>query len=377
MVDQGFREKIYVTNYNVSEEVEQVELWNTEVCFHRKEGQKCTNKPKPNKPESDENSSVRIHLENNHQDYNIIPRDYILHLKKAPSKGLKKDELKERLKGAEIERDSGDDDGDNFGDDGSYNSGSNFGDDTTNSLPGLGAMPSSTNDFGANDNESEISSDDFGDGTTNSDDATAKKERAIKHIRNDLKGLIDRNLVEDVSPGENIQDTNRWFQNIDIHALLEHYTNNILLVKSNRNGGKFDTFIEMNVSYENIKEVLQTKMNNSPHIIVLNHGNAHWQLLISRNLLTNEQLEGQNLRPDFESPWYNTLKKMGMNQLEMYFVLQNDADGNCGPHILFQILQILQILQQSDESVYLTNDGFGVLLEDTNFESEPEFDAGF
>ena len=66
-----------------------VKLWNTEVCFHRKEGQTCTHH-KPNiiqniaSETSDE--GVHIDVQNNHRDYNIIPRDYILHLKSAPSK---------------------------------------------------------------------------------------------------------------------------------------------------------------------------------------------------------------------------------------------------------------------------------------------------
>ena len=114
----------------------------------------------------------------------------------------------------------------------------------------------------------------------------------------------------------------------------------------------------MNVTYGNIKTVLKVKMNDFPHIILLNHGNAHWQLLISRNLLTEDQLKGQNLIPDFKSPWYETLNNMKMSELGLYYVLQNDTDGNCGPHILLQILQILQILPYK---VNLTKAGSEVL----------------
>ena len=49
------------------------------------------------------------------------------------------------------------------------------------------------------------------------------------------------------------------------------------------------------------------------------------------------------MRPDFESHWYKTLNDMEINELGLYYVLQNNADGNCGPHIVLQILQILQI----------------------------------
>ena len=66
-------------NYNEIQNEQYVDLWTHEVCFHRKEGMTCTNVT------TESSSEVIVSVNNGHEDHHMIPVDYILNLKSAPS----------------------------------------------------------------------------------------------------------------------------------------------------------------------------------------------------------------------------------------------------------------------------------------------------
>ena len=66
-------------DYNEIQNEQYVDLWTHEVCFHRKEGMTCTNGA------TESSSEVIVSVNNGHEDHQMIPVDYILNLKSAPS----------------------------------------------------------------------------------------------------------------------------------------------------------------------------------------------------------------------------------------------------------------------------------------------------
>jgi len=173
-----------------------------------------------------------------------------------------------------------------------------------------------------------------------------KKKEALNVIRSDLKKLIVNRTLEDEEPDKDVLDKKRWFYLSDIVGLISHYGTTILDKRSTESDDNKDyaSFIEFNVTHKNIIDVMKSKVDDNPHILIVNHKEIHWQLLVHKDLLPKKKMELEGLKEeDLKSPYYQSLKKIPqfLWYFSSYKLLKNDADGNCGPHVVLQIIQIL------------------------------------
>ena len=255
-----------------------------------------------------------------------------------------------------------------------------------------------------NKTEVERSSEDDGNGTevqssdavegdvfsTETRDKKFKKTEAFLAIRSDLNLLIFTKEIDNEDSSKDVLNRERWFSTTDIYALLHYYAGKILDQGKSRESDDnedYASFIEAQVNHENILEVLETKRRDKPHILIVNHGEAHWQLLIQEDLLSKEQMESEGLEEDSTSVYYNMLTSIGnfLFYYPSYRLLKNDADGNCGPHVLLQIIQILSLHEEfrtflTPEATFVYNIYHGNISEEqrgSNLQMEQDFDAGF
>ena len=169
--------------------------------------------------------------------------------------------------------------------------------------------------------------------------------------------MIDDGKVDDEDPAKNVLTKARWFSTVDIYALLNLYACEIMEEgKSRESDGNYANFIEAQVHYDNIVEVIKTKAEDDPHILLVNHDEIHWQLLVHKDLLQEKQMVSEGLVADSRSPYYYNLKSKVMpSMLSSYILLKNDRDGNCGPHVLLQMIQVLH--SHTKFSKFLTAEG--------------------
>ena len=88
-----------------------------------------------------------------------------------------------------------------------------------------------------------------------------QKKEAINVIRSDLKELIVKQQLADAEPKKDVLDKNRWFYQTDIWILLDYYAKTILDKRSteSKDNRDYASFIEFNVTYKNIIDVMKSK----------------------------------------------------------------------------------------------------------------------